>query len=597
MKQIFTSCFVLIVAFSASAQCTLSIDSVLSSAVSCNGLNDGEITVFASGGNGAISFSNTAGGEVVSPNQPFDAATALSNASGSGPTNRWWSPSSCTGGASFQFSATQGCPAGSATYTGPFSGFAGCFLRSPQLNMNGIDLVTATFDLSNSFAANRPNDRLRFYVWVNNGYLSVPAAYTVNGNSGQFLNFNQANTCAPITVTVNLSSVPSNSRSDFLFYIEANCQYNNCTPYLAVVDNIVISEAAPTQASNVFSGLPAGNYPITVSDASGCQVSLPAPVTITQPPVLTVSTTVFPATTVGGNQGSAIANVSGGNGAYTFAWNTNPPQNTAQASGLSAGTYSVTVADAEGCTQSTTALVTEPSCDGLSISSVTAQNPSCAEANDGSLTITAQSPNSGLSFTLNGVDFQSEPLFSSLSEGSYSAAIADAAGCSLAYAANPLVLVAPESPAVIINFDGNQLSVNGFTAVQWYLDGEAIQGANSAEWSPNADGIYTVQITDEEGCTYFSQGFEVLLTHALTNHQNPDWLIFPNPGREFIRLRRDDLSGNAQLRLWSVTGQQLAVQQLEGFESVIDVSLLKNGIYLVEYKDDNGVYRQYWIKQ
>ncbi len=597
MKLVFTILWTVIFCINAGAQCTLTIDSVLSSAVSCNGLSDGEITVFASGGNGAISFSNAAGGEVVSPNQPFDAATALSNAAGSGPTNRWWSPSSCNGGASFQFSATQGCPAGSATYTGPFSGFAGCFLRSPQLNMNDIDLVTVTFDLSNSFAANRPNDRLRFYVWVNNGYLSVPAAYTVNGNSGQFLNFSQANSCAPITVTVNLSSVPSNSRSDFMFYIEANCQYNNCTPYLAVVDNIVISEAAPTQASNVFSGLPAGNYPITVSDASGCQVSFPSPVTITQPPVLTLNTSALPATTVGGNQGSAQVSATGGNGDYTYAWNTNPPQNTAQASGLTAGTYSVTVTDAEGCTQSATVQVTEPSCNGLTITNVTTQNPSCAEANDGSLSITAQSPNSGLSYTINGLDFQAEALFTSLPAGTYTPAIADAAGCSLSYSANPLVLVDPVSPNVTIAFDGNQLSVNEFTAYQWFLDGEAIQGANASSWSPLADGVYTVQIIDAQGCTYLSQGFEVLLTNTEFIRQNSGWLLFPNPGNAFIRLRRDDISGSAQLRLWSVTGQLMAVLRFEGQESELDVSTLSQGVYLVECVDKRGVYRQHWIKQ
>ena len=222
-----------------SAQCTLVIDSVITENVTCNGLSNGSMTVYASGGNGAISFSGSAGGgTVISPNQPFDASNSISTASGSGPTNRWWSPSSCGGGAFFQYNVAQGCPAGSALYSGNSSGFAGCFLRSPQLNMNGIDDVVVSFDLTNSFSASRPNDRLRFYAWVNNGYLSVPAAYSVNGVSGQYYNFSQAGSCTPVSVSVDLSTIPTNNRSDFFFYIEANCQYNNCTPYQAIVDNI-----------------------------------------------------------------------------------------------------------------------------------------------------------------------------------------------------------------------------------------------------------------------------------------------------------------------------------------------------------------------
>jgi hypothetical protein len=266
------------------AQCSLVIDSIIAENLSCNGFADGSITVYASGGNGAIGFSGSAGvGTIVSPNQPFDAANAISTSSGSGPTNKWWSPSSCSGGAFFQYSVSQGCPAGSAQFVGNFNGFAGCFLRSPQLNMNGIDDVVVTFDLTNSFSASRPNDRLRFYAWVNNGYLSVPAAYSVNGVSGQYYNFTQAGNCSNITVTIDLSTVPINNRNDFLFYIEANCQYNNCTPYLAIVDNIEISEPAPTQSSNVFSNLGPGSYPISVSDAAGCIATFPNPVVITEP--------------------------------------------------------------------------------------------------------------------------------------------------------------------------------------------------------------------------------------------------------------------------------------------------------------------------
>lgn len=578
------------------AQCTLSIDSVLSTNVSCNGLSDGSITVFASGGDGTISFSNASGGEVISPNQPFDASTSLSTAGGSGPTNRWWSPSTCSGGVSFQYSTTQGCPAGSAAYAGPSSGFAGCFLRSPQLNMNGIDLVTVSFDLSNSFAANRPNDRLRFYVWVNNSYLSVPAAYTVNGSSGQFYNFNQANSCAPITVTVNLSSVPMNNRSDFFFYIEANCQYNNCTPYLAVVDNIVISEAAPTQVSNLFSGLPAGNYPITISDASGCVVTLPSPVQLSEPDILVVNTTTQDVSTVGGSDGSAQAEVFGGNGGYMYLWNTNPPQNSANASGLVAGTYSLTVTDAEGCSESISLQIGEPSCTGLNIVSVESSNPLCAGGEDGSISIIAEGPNSGLSYSINGLDFQSSSSFESLESGIYNVEIADSAGCSLVYSGNPVQIQAPQPLSLQIEFEDNQLFVDGFISYQWYLNGILLEGAIGGAWMPSANGTYTVAATDENGCVTLSEGFEVLTTAMVNSELGKSWHLYPNPGEHLIRLSRKREEGQAILSFWSLTGQLVLEQFITGKESLVDVHTLSPGAYVVRLTDNDGAEQRRWIK-
>jgi hypothetical protein len=130
---------------------------------------------------------------------------------------------------------------------------------------------------------------MRFYAWVNNGYLSVPTTYKVNGVTTQYLNFSQARNCVSVTVTVDLSSVPTNNRSDFLFYLEADCQYSNCSSYQVSVDNIAISQPAQTQTSSIFTGLPAGNYPITVTDTYGCVVTLPNPVQVTEPAVMLVS--------------------------------------------------------------------------------------------------------------------------------------------------------------------------------------------------------------------------------------------------------------------------------------------------------------------
>ncbi len=69
---------------------------------------------------------------------------------------------------------------------------------------------------------------------------------------------------------------------------------------------------------------------------------------ITQPPVLTATTTTT-AASCGAIDGSATATPSGGTGAYTYLW-TPGGGNGATASNLTAGNYTVTVTDANGCT-------------------------------------------------------------------------------------------------------------------------------------------------------------------------------------------------------------------------------------------------------
>ncbi|KIC89526.1 SprB repeat-containing protein, partial [Flavihumibacter solisilvae] len=97
---------------------------------------------------------------------------------------------------------------------------------------------------------------------------------------------------------------------------------------------------------------------VTVTDAMGCITT--ATVTITEPPLLAASTTANNADCFGTATGSATVNVSGGTAPYTYSWNTLPVQTGATATGLTAGTYTVTVTDAAGCITTATVTITEP---------------------------------------------------------------------------------------------------------------------------------------------------------------------------------------------------------------------------------------------
>src|SRR5204863_3385056 len=69
-------------------------------------------------------------------------------------------------------------------------------------------------------------------------------------------------------------------------------------------------------------------------------------------------TTTTTNSTCGGSTGTATVTPSGGSGTYTgYSWNSSPVQNTQTATGLPAGTYTVTITDNTGCTGTATAVV------------------------------------------------------------------------------------------------------------------------------------------------------------------------------------------------------------------------------------------------
>ncbi|MFH0841478.1 MAG: gliding motility-associated C-terminal domain-containing protein, partial [Bacteroidota bacterium] len=138
----------------------------------------------------------------------------------------------------------------------------------------------------------------------------------------------------------------------------------------------------PVQTTAAASGLSAGTYTVTATDANGCIAT--ANITITEPPSLTVTINGTNVLCNGGSTGNATALAAGGTVPYTYSWSTTPVQSTATASGLTAGSYTVTVTDAQGCTVTGTVTISEPAALALDAIPTSA---SCPDSPDGSITL------------------------------------------------------------------------------------------------------------------------------------------------------------------------------------------------------------------
>jgi hypothetical protein len=184
-------------------------------------------------------------GATLQSNETFDSDVI---ANGAADPNSWWSPSSCTSPEEWDYTGANGCPAGAAEFLGNFLNFNGCFLRSPELNANGMDQVVMQFDLTNTIYDN--NDptygELRVYIWINGGYKDqsqVPV--TINGASTRQIQFDsQARNCEDMRAIFDISGIAAGNRDDMLLYIESMPK-DGSDVYTARVDNIQINEAAP----------------------------------------------------------------------------------------------------------------------------------------------------------------------------------------------------------------------------------------------------------------------------------------------------------------------------------------------------------------
>ncbi len=176
---------------------------------------------------------------------------------------------------------------------------------------------------------------------------SITTTYYARGEGGCVT----SGTCNSITLSVH--SISASTVADSMISCNGNSNggatasaTGGTTPYTYLWSN------AATTAS--ITGVVAGDYSVTITDANGCTDT--SSVTITQPATLVASAFIDSnVTCFAFSDGGATASASGGTTPYTYAWSN--AVTTASISGISVGTYSVWVTDANGCLDSTSVTI------------------------------------------------------------------------------------------------------------------------------------------------------------------------------------------------------------------------------------------------
>ena len=251
--------------------------------------------------------------------------------------------------------------------------------------------------------------------------------------------------------------------------------------------------------TNDLDDVVAGSYSVTVTDAEGCEAT--ETFTVGQSDALILSAEVMDVSCADDDDGSIDLTVSGGNGVYRYRWS--DAFLTQDRNSLTAGDYSVTVTDIEGCQAVGTYTVNGPS---DIVATVEDQALPC-NGDLGELTVVVTGGNPDYTYLWDAAaNGQTMPTATDLPAGTYTITVTDASGCSISASGTitePELLVIEATATDLTCFgdsDGSiMLAVLGGTEPYVITDGDGIIVPLQIDGLPTGNYSYTV--TDGNGCT------------------------------------------------------------------------------------------------
>ncbi|MHC1703583.1 MAG: gliding motility-associated C-terminal domain-containing protein [Tenuifilaceae bacterium] len=453
----------------------------------CFGGNNGSITITASGGTGALTYSIDGG----LTNQPTGVFTGL-----------------LAGNYSIVVNDAVNCPSNeTATVNQPteviISNVAVVQMTAPGAN-DGSITVTATggtgpltYTLFDALSVVVQTNGTGVFLGLADGSYRVRVEDAIpcfDEESGIII--------SGMAVTITANDVSCFGGNDGFFDVQI---LGGLGPF-----TIVCTPAGV--GTFTYQGLIAGNYTIEVTDnATGNKITNLG--TITQPLLLTAAlNTITDPLCFGAPSGKVLFDIAGGTAPYTITW-TGGTSNGNEATGVASGTHDFTITDSKGCTAAVNSItLADPV--KLNITNITQVNPVCNGAATGSITVTAAGGTGALDYSVTGpttVTGNLTGILENLLAGDYTVTVIDANSC-VAYSDVPLTVTITEPTAILVTAltpdqpltcpnvpEGFvRLQVSGGTPDYTYLWSN---GQQTPDLTDIVSGDYTVTITDAAGCT------------------------------------------------------------------------------------------------
>ena len=250
--------------------------------------------------------------------------------------------------------------------------------------------------------------------------------------------------------------------------------------------------------------LTAGKYTVTVTDKNNCQKSVE--IEIQSAPQFNVSSVVTPISCFGANDGSIELTVVGGQAPVTLTWADDPQAGTKRTN-LKSGVYSVLLKDSSGCEINEIYTITEPA--KLQLSAIKTDAIDCANPNSGSIDLQVVGGNPPYTYIWSNGAITEDLV--DLPANNYTVTVVDANGCNIQ---ETYSIVRPADINVNLTtslrvvcetrdvYQVNKLSITGGVfpyTIKW-SDG-SVSGSNGEVMETNKEGSYSVEVTDNNGCS------------------------------------------------------------------------------------------------
>lgn len=494
---------------SASAQASISQPTVLNATITstqdvlCNGESTGSITAGAGGGTAPYSY-------LWSNGDTTNMITSLA-----------------AGSYSLTVTDANGCTSfNTGSVTEPTA-------LNPMINK--VDVTTNGGSDGSATSTATGGTSPYTYLWSSGGTTSSITGLTAGTYT---LTLTDANGCdsiqavvinQPTSISVNVSTTNTfcNGSADGTAMANAS---GGTAPYTYAWSN-----AGTTQT---ITNLLAGSYFVTVTDNSGSTSTGSG--TVTEPAALVAITVVDSNVTVnGGSDGGASASASGGTVPYTYLWSNGATN--ASITGVMAGTYTVTVADNNACTNSSSVTITEPAAISLS---ATVTDITCNGANDGMIDLSVMNGTTPYAYLWSNGDTIEDIM--GLGAGTYTVTVTDAVN---ATASQSYTVTEPTAINIVVSVDSNA-SCNGL-----------------------ADGGLSATATGGTGVLQYawSAGNKTLAAQSFESMTSDNWAFTVNPA---TYNTEGDSIVNGSDDVWAV------IEEFTG-----DIDTASNGLYFWGVQD------------
>jgi hypothetical protein len=137
----------------------------------------------------------------------------------------------------------------------------------------------------------------------------------------------------------------------------------------------------------------------------------------------------------------------------------------------------------------------------------------------------------------------------------------------------------------ILEFDGALHATNGYS-FQWYQDGSAINGASDSTFIPTSNGSFQVEVTNEFGCTFFSDSYQV--SNAGLEELTQGIEVYPNPAKSYLVIRNHS-QYDGKLQLTDMYGKVISTLPMSAKGNIqLNVHTLSSGLYFIRINTKVG---------